>query len=220
MPVDPLEDALRPVVQKLVAESVKPPDSVVLKVYDDALDRIEKYLRRIFIVCAAFLAVIGSILGFVGWSSLSQIRKDFEDSATKKLEQIQASNEKSRAEIDKQAQAIKNSTADILNRRQELDKQWINMTQQQGALQAQLQLYVEQIKLVTNDLPPEKEAVFDHHMKEFWEYGRKIGLFDLPLTKIEIVRAFTVDPSVKAGFSISGDGSLLKSLATNRNSCV
>jgi hypothetical protein len=47
-------------------------------------------------------------------------------------------------------------------------------------------------------------------MKAFWDYGRNIGLFEAPLTKIEIVRAFTVDPSVKAGFSLSGDGSLLK----------
>jgi hypothetical protein len=45
MSVDPLEDAIRPVVQKLITESVKSPDSVTLKVYDDALDRVVRYLR-------------------------------------------------------------------------------------------------------------------------------------------------------------------------------
>jgi hypothetical protein len=210
MAVDPLLDALRPVFQQLVEEKITTPDSVVLKVYDDALDRIEKYLRRIFIVCIAFLSIIGSILAFVGWSSLTQIRKDFEESADTKLKQIQASNDKSRAEIDKQAQQINKSTEDILNRRQEMDKQWNVMSQQQNTLQAQLQLYIQQVGMVTTDVPPEKEAAFDQHMKAFWEYGRSIGLFDHPLTKIEIVRAFTVDPSIKAGFSISGDGSLLK----------
>jgi plasmid maintenance system killer protein len=208
MSVDPLEDAIRPVVQKLITESVKSPDSVTLKVYDDALDRIEKYLKRILIVCAAFLTVIGSILGFVGWSSITQIKTDFEHTAKSKLSEIQSSNDKVLAKIETQRRAVEAEAANLSKHRIDLENQWKEMVHWDGKLRDKVQVYIEQVRLVTTEISPEQQSHFDADMKAFWDYGRKIGLFEHPLTQVQVVRAFTVERG--ADFLVSDNEGLLK----------
>jgi hypothetical protein len=220
MSIDPFEDAIRPMVQKLITETVKSPDSVTLKVYDDALDRVEKYLKRILIVCVTFLTIIGSILGWFGWSSYTQITKNFEESTKSTLSDIQLNNKKVLDTIEGQKQKIDSSSTDLSRLKEALEKQQAGLLKQQADLeskfkkqQADLQnkfeTYFDKIRLVTKDISPQMKVKFRGHMKAFWDYGQEIGLFEHPFTDVQIEHAFTVNAAGNADFFISEDKGLL-----------
>jgi hypothetical protein len=203
MDLSTFEQEIRSIAGKVIEERVHNSDAIAFQVYDIVLDRIEKYLKRIIVIVCFFFGLLLAVIGYFGYRSVNDVERSIEDTLNskassllttldKKVGESLASVSKNRDDLENLKHQLDTQSKELSDKSTTLQRNWDALEQKQEGLSQQFTLYFSQVKMATNDIPEEQKSKFKTDITSFWDYGIKIGLFDKPLSRVDIQRGFNI----------------------------